>query len=572
MRANLPIFASLLALLIGCGGSNSNSSNGSSETGGVTLGLLVGDAPTDELSSATVAVTEYRLILNGGGVTDNLLSAPRTLDVLGLGNSGSEALLDLVESNAGSFSGIRASIDPNSIELRDLNGDLIAVQVIASSDDASFATSASGDLSLAEGDFRSLSLDIDLNASLSSNGNGFDFELTIGAGHAEETPLLDDFTGQVTRINRDRDWFECRLVDARFEGHQFGIVRVEVEDEDLLFNFSGAEFGNSNAFLAALKVDDYVEIEGRLLRSGNFDAKRCEIEDRGENQVRMEGRILSVDEAGETFEFLLEEIEKGYALARPVLVALGDPGVLSIAWDNRTQFLGGKGSRGKSGPEDLMPGKKVDVRIDAANFNAPMPFLARSLRVDLEERYEGTVTDVAGLPGEFMLELEETHPSVNSGRITGPVSVELDSETVIFLDAGVRPDLAPGRVLTGMKLKIAGKLTGAKDKAKLRADRIEIEPGKMHAIAESFSATERQLVIVVSSIEDPFGDPEPNMTTHLIVPVGAILELDDEPTTFADLRTAFENLAAGEVLELTVLGIGDGSGNVTGYEIAAEID
>jgi hypothetical protein len=536
------------------------------------VGLLVGDAPTDELSSATFAITELRLIREDASLTANLLLAPRTLDVLGLGLSGSEALLDLVELDPGRYTGIRAAVDSTSIELRDLNGDLVPVSVVAAQASADFSTTSGAALVLSNKGFASVSLDIVLDQSLSDNGVGYDFDLVVRAGHGTASPILDDFHGQVTVINRTAKWFEVELVDARYQGGSFGEIRVEVDDSDLLFNHSGAEFGNSNAFLASLKVGDFVEVAGALTSDGTFDGTRCEIEDSSRSQVRMEGRIQTVDQGAQTFTMVLEEIEKGYAIAQPVLAALGDPGVLSFEWDNKTSWLGSKSSAGSSGPTDLVVGKKVDVRVDASNFIAPMPFLARNIRVDLDERYEGTITSVTGLPDRFEFTLDNRHPGVTSGRITGPVSVELSSATVIFIDTGVEAWLEASDLLTGLELKVSGKLTGSGASASLAAQRVKVEPGRCEAVVQSVSATERRFTIVILDRKDPFGDPEPNMTADVVLASEAVLNLKDGANTFAAFRAAFAGLAVGESLVVEIEGIGDGSGVILGYELRAEVE
>jgi hypothetical protein len=566
MKTTLSV-AVLLSFFASCGGGSSSNSGSSTH-----VGLLVGDAPTDELSSASFAITELRLIREDTSLTTNLLVAPRTLDVLGLGLAGSEALLDLVDLDSGRYTGLRATVDSASIELRDQSGDLVPVAVISAQASADFSSTSSADLILSRDDFASVSLDIVLDQSLRENGPGYDFELVVRAGHGTASPILDDFHGRVTEINRNANWFEVELVDARNQASIFGELRVEVDDRDLLFNHTGAAFGNSNAFLAALKVGDFVEVAGALTQDGTFDGTRCEIEDSSRNQVRLEGRILSVDQGGQTFSMVLEEIEKGYAIAQPVLAALGNPGVLSFAWDNQTSWLGSKSSAGSSGPTDLVAGKKVDVRVDAINFVAPMPFLARNVRVDLDERYEGTVTSIAGLPDRFELTLDNRHPGVTSGRITGPVTVELSSTSVIFIDTGVEAWLDPSDLLTGLEVKAYGKLTGSGASASLAAQRVKVEPGRCEAVVQSVSATQERFTVVVLDRKDPFGDPEPNTTADVVLPSEAVIRFKDGANTFSAFRVAFNGLNAGESLLVDIEGIGDGNGVILGYEVRAEVD
>ncbi len=560
----------LFLLLAACGSSSSNNNGGGGGGSSSSLGLLLGDAPTDSLSSFTVAVSDLRLRKADNSLSANLLAAPRTLDVLGLGLDAREALLDLVQIPAGTYTGARVSIDPASVAARDLAGNAVTIGVQSATGEASFASTQSGNLVVGSSGFASVSFDIVLDQSLSANGpSAFLFALQLRSGHGNATPLLDDFLGKVRSIDRPARQFVVEILDSRQDDSTFGTLTVEVEDSDQLLQSNGAEFGNANAFLAALQVNDLVEIAGALGIDGVFDALRCEIEDRGGNHVRIEGRVLSVDLPGQTFEFLWEEIEKGFPVAQPVLAALGNPGVLSIAWDAQTQFLGDKGA-GPGSPNDLIPGKKVDVRFRPADFQAPMPFRAHSVRVDGGERYEGHISSIAGLPNEFEMILEIDHPARQSGLITGPVTIDLVNNPFLFLDSGVSPLVAPADLLVGLKVKVAGPLDGAGTSAVVAANRIEVEAGRLEGVMESISSSAAEMTVFVQKLKDPFGQTEPSGSALVRIPANAVIELNGSPATLAQLRSAFANLGQGFFLEVEVEGIGDGSGGVNACEIEVE--
>jgi hypothetical protein len=179
---------------------------------------------------------------------------------------------------------------------------------------------------------------------------------------------------------------------------------------------------------------------------------------------------------------------------------------------------------------------------------------------------------VSGLPDRFEFTLDNRHPGVTSGRITGPVSVELSSATVIFIDTGVEAWLEASDLLTGLELKVSGKLTGSGASASLAAQRVKVEPGRCEAVVQSVSATERRFTIVILDRKDPFGDPEPNMTADVVLASEAVLNLKDGANTFAAFRAAFAGLAVGESLVVEIEGIGDGSGVILGYELRAEVE
>lgn len=566
----LQLFAVVLVLLgTSCGGSSSGGSSGSDSAG---TAFLIGDGPTDDLSSFVIEVEELKLRQSGGGLTENLLAGPRTLDVLGLGLADREALLGLEEVAPGVYDGIYLKVDSSSLSGRNRDGVEVSVTTLSDEAEVSFQTTKSAPLQVTEQGFASVSVEIVLDQCLTSTGvDSFSFQLSLRAAHGQETLKLDDFTGQVVDVNQSAKWFEVEIIDARYSQSNFGRLRVEVTDEDQLFQFTGAEFGNSNAFLANLKMDDLVEIEGFLTRDGTFDAERCEIEDRHTNQVRIEGRLLSIDTGNQTLELLWEEIEMGYALARPVLIALGDPGVLEIEWDNKTKFLGTRGSS-NVGPDDLVPGQKLEVRFDNDDFVAPMPFMAAKIRVDGEQRYEGTVDDISALPSSFSAEIDNDHPAVNSGRITDPVQVNLDDETVIFVDTGVSPWLEADDLLTGMRVKMAGKLTGSGTGANLAATRVEIEPGKLSGFVMSVDPAARRFTAMVEKVDDPFGGTPPSGVTEIVVDTAAVLELNGDAVSFAEFRDHFNSLGSGEQLDLELEGVGQADGTILAFEMDGESD
>jgi hypothetical protein len=518
-----------------------------------------------------VEVEELRLRVSGGGLTENLLAGPRTIDVLGLGLADREALLGLEELDPGVYEGVYLKVDSGSLVARDRSGDEVAITAGVVEAEAGFQSTRNGLLTVSDSQFASVSVELVLDQCLSANGSGFAFQLALRAAHGQETLKLDDFTGEVVTVNKDAKWFEVEVVDARYSQSNFGQLRVEVTDLDQLIQFTGSEFGNSNAFLANLKIGDLVEIEGFLTRDGTFDANRCEIEDRHTNQVRLEGRLLSVDSGAQTFELLWEEIEMGYALARPVLIGLGDPGVLEIEWNNQTKFLGTRGAS-NLGPDDLTPGQKLEVRFDSDDFVAPMPFVASKVRVDGEQRYEGVVEDISALPISFLAEIENDHPAVNSGRITEPVQVDLDGDTVIYVDTGVSPWLDEDQLLEGMVIKIAGKLTGSGSGAQIDASRVEVEPGKLSGAVMSVDSSAREMTIAVDEVGDPFGGTPPSGATVVDVHADAVLELDGDIVSFSAFRDHFDSLTSGQSINLELEGVGQANGTVLAIEVDAETE
>jgi len=119
MTTKLPTLLGIFTLLLlmpSCGGSGGNGNNEGS------LAFLVGDAPTDDLSSFSLEIDELRLRNLDGVLSDNLLSGPRTIDVLGLGLADREALLGMNSIAAGNYESVYLKVDPLSFQARDLQG------------------------------------------------------------------------------------------------------------------------------------------------------------------------------------------------------------------------------------------------------------------------------------------------------------------------------------------------------------------------------------------------------------------------------------------------------------------
>jgi hypothetical protein len=118
-----------LFLTAGCGGGGGSSSRAS----GASVSLLVGDAPTDALSSFEITLDSVVLKRADGSSTPNLLATPHTIDLLALRVSSD--LLQVVALQPGTWTGALLSFDPTSIVARDKAGAPVAVH--ASAGDAS---------------------------------------------------------------------------------------------------------------------------------------------------------------------------------------------------------------------------------------------------------------------------------------------------------------------------------------------------------------------------------------------------------------------------------------------------
>lgn len=559
----------LPTLVSACGGGGSSS--GSSASAPVNLGLAVGDAPVDTLSSASMTVTTVQLERPDGTRTGNLLDAPRRFDLLGLALR--PALLSLLNAPEGSYVAAHVAVDPSDVELRDLNGDLVPVTVVSSAARSAFADFGPALLRVSDDGFEAVDLDIHLASSLADDplqAGAMLLDLTLRASQSDGALELDEFRGRVVSVDPSASSFVARVIDDSSPNADFGRFEVVVADGDLMFDDDGLPFGSAQAFLAAISTGTVVEVKGTLLASGRFDASVAEIEDGASTLVEIEGKILSISAASQTFTLLLLEIEKGAAVADPVLASLGDPQVLTISWDANTRVVD-KQNGAALGTASFVEGMKADVRFSA--FAAPMPFLAASVELEGEGvEHEGTISATGGLPLSFTLTLDASDPAVVSGRVTAPVEVDLSAATRLYVDCGYEPELAAASLLTGQRVKVHGTLSGAPSSANLSAERVRVRPGRLDGFVTAVDLGNGEFTVDVDRVRDPFGGPALGATIQVVLPAAAMLQGDAGALSLADVASLLAGLGAGEVLEVEVEGLADGSGAAYGFECEFEVD
>ena len=549
-------------LAAACGGGGSDDS---ASAGG--LGILLTDAPTDGLAMVEMDLTTIQLRRTDGSFTANLLPARRTYDVLGL--AGTTSLLAMVTPPAGTYDGIRVQIDPASVRIFASGGAAVDVRVLRSIDVATFAARGQGDLSLGSS-FQDLLVDIDLLKSLAedpANPGGKTFELEVEAEHAFEDRGMDEFRGRVTGEDPTSSSFFVNLLDD--SGVIFGKATVLVDAGDALVDDDGVPFGSIAEFFAALQVGNEVEVHGLLDASGRIAATRVEIEDGFSLPIKLKGDVLSVNAGAQQFEFLFKEARRGSQSVYPVLAQLGNPRVLTIAWDAGTSFAIEDG--GAASAATLVPG--AEVYVGFTTFSAPMPFLAGAVEFDDEgASFEGTITGVAGLPGSFTLTLDSDEPAWLSGAVTAPVSVTLASADRIYLDTETEPALAASALLTGLKVEVHGALSGPANSATIAASRLKVKPGRLDGVITDVQLGARTLTVQVEDVDDPFGGPALAGSLTVQVPVEAWIEGDDGLLSLAALDSMLAGLGGGATLTVRLEGIGDGLGSVLGWELEVEID
>ncbi len=558
-------------LLVAACGSSSASKTAGAASG--TVGFVTGDSPISGLSSVSLTITSVTLQRADGTFTANLLSSPRTFNFLGLAQS--QAILSQSELPAGTYKEISVIVDPNSVSARDLNGAVVPVAVASETDSDGFSGSGSSSLKVVDGKFKTVAIDLDLANSLDNDPNvpgGLILDLRIRGRQETAAIELESFRGEVVSVNRAGSSFVLKVKDDDAPDDSFGRATVKVQDGDFLADAQGVSLATADAFLAALAPGTEVSGKGSMSPGGGIDASNLKIESDLEFRVKLKGRIDSIDTVAGTFDLLLKEVDKGRDIAQPVLDALGNPGILTISFQPDTPVIGEEGGNPLT-PASLVPGLEVAVRLAA--IQAPMPFPAAAMEVDeVEIGYEGSITDISGLPDSFQITLDSEDPAVVNGLVTGPVTVDLSGSPVppISLDVNGSPELAPLDLLTGLGIKIEGSLAGVPSSATLTPSGAEVEPGELKGTVSAVDEASSSFTVDVLESEDSFGGGPLGSVATLRIPSSALLEDQNGAVSIADIASMFNNLQAGQTLEIKAKGIALASGDIEAYEIEVRVN
>jgi hypothetical protein len=567
MKNSLLAKLATLLLLIwapACGG------GGSSSQASANLDVLLTDAPTDELLSFNVTIESVRLYDADGERTENLLSGTVRVDVLGAATQ--LAWLVAKPVPTGTWQGVELSFDPLSVDARLLDGSQASVTVLGDLLEADFAMP----LVLAADGYQRCIVDFDLNESLTGDGaSGFVLD-PIGSSFAEEDasdPIdIDDITGIVRSI----DTVHHRItIDAWVDDDcdvLLGSLEVSVPVSALLQNDSGEVFADRSSFYAALSANtSLVEIHGAMV-NGYIEASRIEIEDEAGagDDVRMRGVVIGVDALGSSFTMVVAEVKEGSALVESALESI--PATQTVHWDAGTMFMVDDGER--VNPSALSVGMEVDVRFLQFQ-NAP--FLASRVEIESEgNEYEGTVSDDAGMPLSFELDLPPLAPLIQSGDVSGPIHVSLLAQPDVWLDAGVNPALPAFWIQAGQRVEVRGQLTGSSPSSReLPATEIRIKPGEAEGsvIGGIDTLAGLELYALVEEFDDPFGGSvDRSATPEVFVPLNCVFTGDI--TDYATFASAMNDVENYPVIDIQIKGIADPEApdRIIAYEIEVELD
>lgn len=573
--------ATLFCLLAtACSGGGGSAGGGGGGGGSAArTDLLLTDAALDDLLAFRTTVSELRLRRQGGGTSANLLAAPLPVEFLGLeGVLGFASISDLT---SGVWIGARVAFEPGSYEAVTRDGTPVAV--VASWDvlDVDFAAP----LQLDDSGYRRIEIDLDLGASLSGEVGSPPIAFApsglarIDDGSSSGT--IDEIRGLVTSASAP----DSLVVDAFADDDltvPLGEVTVRVGAGTLLVGDDGAPLPSVGAFFSALTAGaTLVEVHGRLGLGGRVDATRVEIEDHSggsgsSSLVKIEGLVLGVGPGG-TFELLIQEIEKGQAIASPVLEQMGSPASITVSFDAGTHFYldadhgGGSEDSVPSDASQLAVGRRVKVGF--ADFLAE-PFPAHKVEIEsTHAEFEGSIVDASGLPASMVIHLHHSEPAILSGDVDSDqtdVTVTL-AGSHFLLDTHGHPSLTVGDLLVGMKVEVKGTLSGPSGAPTITAWRTKVHAGRLDgALVTGVQPGDATFTTLGGDVDDPFGGgvtPGP-----MLVHVEPEAEFDGDAEDAASFYALFQNLAEGETLEVRVEGIGTGATDeVRAFEIDVKL-
>ena len=553
-------------LLVSCGGGGSG--GGGAGAGPATTDMLITDATVDELLAFKTTIFSLRLVSTTGIAGNNLLSAPLTIDLIGAGAAPRwVAREDLPE---GTFRGVAVSITPLSTTAIDRGGAAVAVTEVATAFELPFSTPSV----ITSGVYRQIMLDIDLMQSLSGLAAAppISFDPTgtakLASGGAS-TSDIDEVKGVVQSADSANSRF---VIDAFADGDlslPLGNTTVELSGTTLLLDENGSAFASKNSFFAALLAGTtLLEVHGTLT-GGVITASRVEVEDDGiggsSYTVKIDGRISNLDTVANTFTLQIIEIEKGSAIATPIISGASS---ISVSYTNSTGIVLDENTAVSE--SSLAEGQRVKVKFPTFVI---APFPVSQIEIDAQPEFEGQITSVAGLPNTITLHLESDEPAIASGQVqNSSTSVVLDiSASTLFLGTNAKPSLTAAQLQVGLKLEVRGALSGPANAPTIIATETKIHPGRFKGVVLATFANLHAFNAGITDLKDPFGNSVVSSTVSVNLDPSA--SFDGDAVSEANFFALFSGLTQGETLEVEVFGLGTvtTADEILCYEIKSKV-
>ena len=555
-----------------CGGGSDGGPGGSSLGAAAGSGdFLVQDAPIPGLLAFQATVTDLYLEHMGGGSTVNLLPSPVDVEFLGLqGTLGWLSSLEAVPE--GTFSGLRLVFGPGSYTARANDGADVAVLAVAEELLVEFSVPQIVDGS---GYHR---FEVDLNLADSLEGDlgapplSFDPVGTVIAGDGQLATGIDEIKGVISGFDPANLAF---VMDAFVDDDYLlplGPVTVTVNSSTLVFQENGLSFGSLVDFFAAMTMGQTaVEVHGLLGANRVVSAVKVEIEDQDAgatagSKVKIEGLVTALV-PGVSFDLTIREIEGAEAVATPVLAGAT---TLTVTFDVSTRFF----SEDVLLPDSSMLALGQEVKVEFSGFSSA-PYPADKIEIeDAFPQFEGTITDVSGLPNSLTINLILLDPAVLSGQVaSASIAVVVDlSGSGLTLDTDGEPDMAGVTLLAGLEIEVEGTVSGDAASPTILAVHAEVEPGKLKdALVATVDQLTSSFTVTGATIKDPFGGGL--VGGNLSVLIDPVCVFDGGVESEAQFFAAFVALGAGEALEVEVKGLATGTpGELIAYELKARVE
>lgn len=555
-----------------CGGGSDGGPGGSSLGAAAGSGdFLVQDAPIPGLLAFQATVTDLYLEHMGGGSTVNLLPSPVDVEFLGLqGTLGWLSSLEAVPE--GTFSGLRLVFGPGSYTARANDGADVAVLAVAEELLVEFSVPQIVDGS---GYHR---FEVDLNLADSLEGDlgapplSFDPVGTVIAGDGQLATGIDEIKGVISGFDPANLAF---VMDAFVDDDYLlplGPVTVTVNSSTLVFQENGLSFGSLVDFFAAMTMGQTaVEVHGLLGANRVVSAVKVEIEDQDAgatagSKVKIEGLVTALV-PGVSFDLTIREIEGAEAVATPVLAGAT---TLTVTFDVSTRFF----SEDVLLPDSSMLALGQEVKVEFSGFSSA-PYPADKIEIeDAFPQFEGTITDVSGLPNSLTINLILLDPAVLSGQVaSASIAVVVDlSGSGLTLDTDDQPDMAGVTLLAGLEIEVEGTVSGDAASPTILAVHAEVEPGKLKdALVATVDQSTSSFTVTGATIKDPFGGGL--VGGNLSVLIDPVCVFDGGVESEAQFFAAFAALGPGEVLEVEVKGLATGTpGELIAYELKARVE
>ena len=514
-------------------------------------------------------VQSLQLIDNAtGALSVDVLDEDLTIELIGAGLA--PRWVSRTRLPVGTYRGVRASIDASSTVARNLTGGLVAVTHTATTFDTNFGAP----ITISATNYQQVTLDIDLGTSLTGdaatppitfNPTGI-LSSQSGAG---ATIGIDEVEGTVRSVNGTTNF----VIDAFADDDRLvplGQVTISPAAGALLLDDSGIAYASTAAFFAALVPNSTaVEVHGDLI-GGTISASRIEVEGPDDNvvySVKLEGLVQNVDTTLNTFDLVVIEVEKGAAIANPLLTSLGNP--ITCDYDDATAvFL--LDENVPTTEASLTNGQRIKAKF--ATFIGE-PFRAVLMEIEGQPEFEGVITSLAGLPTSLTMQLLPGNPALGGSVATTTTDVTVDlTNSTLYLDTEGDPALTTSQLGVGLRLEVRGAISGPNTGPTVAANRTKIHAGRARGFVTSVSPGVSQFTFTISDpIEDPFGG---SVTVGpATVTIDAACYFDDEAANASEFYALFNGLQAGESLEVEVYGLSLAGPNlIQAFEIEAQID